>query len=119
MWRVDEAGANRSALFYLPFTSIFYPIIAIPETLKTVFAPSIELVSRYKDSWTDGTQRLNYKAFMEEVADGGATKMVDKFDKYLAERTKELKALREKQREEKESKMREATKVGEENQEST
>lgn len=82
-----------------------------------MFAPSIELISRYKDSWTDGTQRLNYKAFKDEVADGGAGKMVDKLDKYLAERTKELKALREKQREEKENKMREMTKVGEENKE--
>lgn len=106
-----------SALFYLPLTSVFYPIIAIPQTLKTVFAPSIELLSRYKDSFTDGTQRLNYKAFKEEMADGGAVKMIEKFDKYLAERTKELKALREKEKEERESKMSKMTKVGDENKE--
>lgn len=74
--RVNEL--TGSAMLHLPLTTVFYPFISLPQTIKTVFGPTADLLGRYKESWTDGTQRLNFKAFMDEVADGGALKTLKK-----------------------------------------
>lgn len=83
------------SLFYLPLTSLFYPILSIPQTLDRVFSPSKAFLIRYADSFSNGSQLQAYERFKEEATNGGAGKLVDSMKVHWGKQVEKAKERKE------------------------
>lgn len=94
------------SLLYLPLTSLFYPILSIPQTLDRVFSPSKMFLTRYAESFNDGTQIRAYERFKEEATNGGAGKLLMSVRGHWAKQVQERIDELEREKSEKMDKMR-------------
>ncbi|KAK1920552.1 hypothetical protein DB88DRAFT_493570 [Papiliotrema laurentii] len=69
---------DHGSLLYLPLTSLFHPILAIPENLSRILTPSYTFLTRYYNSFADGSQLHAWESFKKEVHEGGAVKLVQR-----------------------------------------
>lgn len=88
----DEYLLRRSLLF-LPFTSIFFPILNLPTVCDQVFSPGLRLIEQYRRSWTDGTQKRNLGYFTDTARAGDGIKFVGLMGEYWGRRSKEAEAM--------------------------
>jgi len=103
------------ALLYLPLTSLFHPIISIPDTLSQIFSPSYRLINRYVESFSDGSQEKTIQSLRDDIKEGGAIKVLGDLDKYLkkmSERLNDARQEREKERERERGRLDKLSKAG-------
>nr|XP_019007332.1 uncharacterized protein I206_07898 [Kwoniella pini CBS 10737]OCF46113.1 hypothetical protein I206_07898 [Kwoniella pini CBS 10737] len=86
---------EHGSLFHLPFTTIFYPILSIPNTLSNLLTPSYNLLKLYGTSFTDGGQLRSLEKFNEELKRGGAIDILNKLSGYWEKRVQETREKRE------------------------
>ncbi|KAL7422908.1 hypothetical protein Q5752_002205 [Cryptotrichosporon argae] len=95
--------ADHGALLHLPLTSLFAPLLNLPENISRVLAPSYNLLSAYASSFSDGSQRRALRAFADEAARGGAVDVLRKVREHHLKKAQRIREEREKMRSEKES----------------
>jgi len=91
---------EEGALFHLPLTSLFYPVLSIPSTLHRIFDPPLHFLQLYRASFSDGTQKRGLQKFREEVEKGGAYEVVGKIQRQFARRVEMARDEVERAREE-------------------
>lgn len=82
------------SLLYLPLTSVFYPILSLPNTLSKIFTPAQKFWSMYTDSFTSGAQRRGLANLRKEVEEGGALRAIDKMSAWHVKRVEKIMAER-------------------------
>ena len=90
---------SSRSLTHLPLTSLFYPILSIPTTVHRLFTPTLNLLGRYRDSFSDGSQSRALAQFREEVERGGAEGVLGKVRDHWGRQLKNQRESIEKQRE--------------------
>ncbi|CAD6570027.1 MAG: hypothetical protein TREMPRED_005565 [Tremellales sp. Tagirdzhanova-0007] len=90
---------DHGSLTHLPLTSLFYPILSIPTTVHRLFTPTLNLLGRYRDSFSDGSQSRALAQFREEVERGGAEGVLGKVRDHWGRQLKNQRESIEKQRE--------------------
>jgi hypothetical protein len=91
----DSADNNYRSMLYLPFSSIFYPILSLPTTLSRIFSPSQKLLSMYTASFTDGSQLRGLEKFKKEIEEGGPLKTVEKMQAFYKKKAEKIMEERE------------------------
>ncbi|KAK4684027.1 hypothetical protein P7C73_g6181, partial [Tremellales sp. Uapishka_1] len=85
---------EHGSLLHLPLTSLFHPILSIPQTLDRLFTPTLHFLEKYSASFSDGSQGRTISRLSEEVTTGGAWRMLGKirghWDKKIRERAEEI-----------------------------
>lgn len=96
------------SLLHLPLSSVFHPITSIPDTVRTIFTPSYNILSLYYRSFTDGNgaqtrgaqkffdaaYNLDAVTFLGKIQDHHKKMVKERYDKEV-ERQKEVKRMRE------------------------
>ncbi|OCF54738.1 hypothetical protein L486_07872 [Kwoniella mangroviensis CBS 10435] len=93
-WTWLDWGEHGS-LLHLPLTTIFYPILSIPNTLSNLLTPSYNLLKLYEKSFVDGGQARSLEKFTAEIQRGGAIEMLNKLSDYWEKKVIETKERRE------------------------
>ena len=78
-------------------TSLFHPILSIPTTISRIVNPSLNLISRYKESFTDGSQTRAFRKLRTEIERGGAVEMLGKVGEHWDKKIRFQQELLEKQ----------------------
>ncbi|WWC92254.1 uncharacterized protein L201_007208 [Kwoniella dendrophila CBS 6074] len=86
---------EHGSLFHLPFTTIFHPILSIPNTLSTFLTPSYNLLKLYSGSFYDGSQQRSLERFSQEIQRGGALDILKKLRGHWEKKVKETQEKRE------------------------
>ncbi|WRT70671.1 uncharacterized protein IL334_007669 [Kwoniella shivajii] len=86
---------DHGSLLHLPLSTIFHPILSIPNTLSNLLTPSYNLLKLYSTSFSDGAQLRSLERFSKEIERGGATEMLGKLRGYWEKRVKETREKRE------------------------
>ncbi|WWC98552.1 hypothetical protein V866_005444 [Kwoniella sp. B9012] len=93
-WTWLDWGEHGS-LLHLPLTTLFYPILSIPNTLSNLLTPSYNLLKLYEKSFVDGGQARSLEKFTAEIQRGGAMEMLNKLSDYWEKKVIETKERRE------------------------
>ena len=100
---------SRSMMIHVPLTSLFHPILAIPNTIQTILTPSQRLLELSWSAIQEGGLRSTANQFYETAAAGGGMKLVNSAlafrNKQLEEKLAQRRAEMAKERERMEEKL--------------
>ncbi|ORX41051.1 hypothetical protein BD324DRAFT_647948 [Kockovaella imperatae] len=91
---------EEGSVLHLPFTSLFGPIINIPQTLNRIFTPSMNFLTLYRDSFSSGAQSRGLEKIHSEIMSGSAFELMGKIRGFWAQRVKEKEEQLERERSE-------------------
>jgi len=85
----------EGAVYHIPFTSLLFPILSIPDTIHRVFTPPLNFLSLYRESFDSGMQKRFWTRFREEIERGGAGDVILKASKALDDKVQEKEKKRQ------------------------
>lgn len=95
-------------MLYLPLTSIFWPIIALPDNVERVFGPPIRLLKKVGDMVSNGVQLDLARDVGERMVDGRGLAFGYEVRDYVLKKAAEYRALQEKRWQMREERARQA-----------
>lgn len=75
---------------HVPLTSVFWPILALPDNVNRVVGPPTRFITRYIETFTDGTQTRQLKRLGEEMANGSGLTFAGKIWQHALLRIREV-----------------------------
>ncbi len=104
-------------MLYLPLTSLFYPILAIPQNFNKVFSPGYRLFNEYIESFQNGVQKQNFQTFKTALQENSGGKLLSDMLAYNRRKSLEMREEIAKVQEQRKSMLEKQQKVDKEHRE--
>lgn len=73
-------------MLYLPLTSIFSPIVNLPENMERIFGPPVRMLQRVATLTQDGAQLNFLKELGQRIVDGRQLAFLQQLNTYVSEK---------------------------------
>lgn len=83
-------------MLYLPLTSIFSPIVNIPENMERIFGPPVRMLQRITTLTQEGAQFKFLEQLGQRIADGRQLAFMQQLSTYVREKNEKKRDAEEK-----------------------
>lgn len=85
-------------MLYLPLTSLFWPIVSLPENVERVFGPPLRMIQKITNLTSEGSQAKIAKEIYDRAVDGRGLAFAKQVGEYAEQRAQKRREEEQKRR---------------------